>query len=297
MYAGPSLVSVSVKRARASASPARATRAATPQFIRHHHRSRQHAKRPSHEPRLERLDVVPKISSPRRVDRRPPRGARSSAPRVPSAPSPPHERVHARARRASPSRENEDIVVSVDARASSRSRVVVVVDAHLRSKGASTPRAARPRGRDDATARASRVDDGDEGDDAVYGEARGRRARALGDIGSHRARAVDWRRDERARETTTRERARTRERATEGRRMMRATARAMVTPRTRGVRAMTTMGASGRERIVGARRRANRARAVGEDGKWTPGPFLRPDGSPPLESYNGPTVWRRCKRS
>ena len=74
--------------------------------------------------------------------------------------------------------------------------------------------------------------------------------------------------------------------------MMRATARAMVTPRTRGVRAMTTMGASGRERIVGARRRANRARAVGEDGKWTPGPFLRPDGSPPLESYNGPTVWR-----
>ena len=73
--------------------------------------------------------------------------------------------------------------------------------------------------------------------------------------------------------------------------MTRATARAMVTPRTRGGRAMTTMGASGRERIVGARRRANRARAVGEDGKG-PGTFLRPDGSPPLESYNGPTVWR-----
>ena len=69
--------------------------------------------------------------------------------------------------------------------------------------------------------------------------------------------------------------------------MMRATARAMVTPRTRGVRAMTTMGASGRERIVGARRRANRA--VGEDGKWTPDRSYDPMGRL-VESYNGPTV-------
>jgi len=75
--------------------------------------------------------------------------------------------------------------------------------------------------------------------------------------------------------------------------------RATMTPRARArtttTRETTTMGASGRNRIgapiVGARRRP-RAFSVGEDGKWSPGPFLRPEGSPPLESYNGPTVWR-----
>ena len=295
MYAGPSLVSVSVRRGarrrrrhasrtpRGDAPNSYATttaRASTRSGRRMNHASNASTSYRRF-PRHGASTVAPRARGAALVDAARPERALAS---------PTSASTRSSSARVAHSRENEDIVVSVDARASSRSRVVVVVDAHLESKGASTPRAARPRGRDDATARASRVDDGDEGDDAVYGEARGRRARALGDIGSHRARAVDWRRDERARETTTRERARTRERATEGRRMMRATARAMVTPRTRGVRAMTTMGASGRERIVGARRRANRARAVGEDGKWTPGPFLRPDGSP----RSSRTTDRRC---
>jgi hypothetical protein len=53
--------------------------------------------------------------------------------------------------RVAHSRENEDIVASVDARASSRSRVVVVVDAHLESKGrldAARSATARTRRRD-----------------------------------------------------------------------------------------------------------------------------------------------------
>lgn len=40
-------------------------------------------------------------------------------------------------------------------------------------------------------------------------------------------------------------------------------------------------------------RRCMRARASeDENGFWTPGPFLRPEGSPGAESYTGPTVWR-----
>ena len=109
----------------------------------------QRAKRPSHEPRLERLDVVP--VSPRRVDRRPPRARaapRSSTPRVP-APSPPHERVHAlelgTRRPLSRKRRHRRL----RRRARPRGRASSSSSTPSRIEGASTPRAApRTRRRD-----------------------------------------------------------------------------------------------------------------------------------------------------
>ena len=51
--------------------------------------------------------------------------------------------------------------------------------------------------------------------------------------------------------------------------------------------------ARGRGRAPARRASApKRKSSVDDDGFWTPGPFARPDGSPPMESYTGPTVWR-----
>ena len=126
------------------------------------------------------------------------------------------------------------------------------------------------------------------GDDAVYGEARGSaRARSVS-VPTGRALSIgdETNGRERRRRASERERASERPGPEDD---ARDRAR-VVTPRTRGVRAMTTMGASGRERIVGARRRANRARWV----RTGSGPRDRsydPMGRP-ARSYNGPTVWR-----